>query len=237
MFKTLETPFLKICCMANVAEAHAAIAAGASAIGVVGPMPSGAGIITLEAAREICRAMKGRAHCFLLSSAREAEDLIAEIDFTGADVLQIVDHVDEDVRLAIRAARPDVKIVQVVHMESEASVVWGLQAAHSADMLLLDSGSFAGPVKELGGTGRVHDWTLSRDLVTSAPVPCLLAGGIGAHNARVALTDVKPFGLDLCSSVRSADLLDQVKLDALQAAVFGSIKPTETSQPQTAPPV
>jgi phosphoribosylanthranilate isomerase len=222
MFTTRRTPFLKICCMASIAEARAAVAAGASAIGVVGPMPSGAGIITLETAREICQAMAGQVHCFLLSSATTAEALIAEADFTGADVLQIVDHVDDAVRVAIRAARPWLAIVQVVHIESQASVDWGLAAAASADMLLLDSGSFAGPVKELGGTGRVHDWSLSAALVAASPVPCLLAGGIGAHNARSALAAVKPFGLDLCSSVRTDDVLELAKLEALVQAALGT---------------
>jgi phosphoribosylanthranilate isomerase len=219
MFTTRQSPFLKICCMATIAEAQAAVAAGASAIGVVGPMPSGAGIITLDRAREICLAMAGQVHCFLLSSATTAEALIAEADFTGADTLQIVDHVDEAVRLAIAAARPALKIVQVVHIESGASIDWGVDAARTSHMLLLDSGSFTGPVKELGGTGRVHDWSLSAKLVAASPVPCLLAGGIGAHNAARALAAVRPFGLDLCSSVRTSDLLDHIKLHALTVAL------------------
>jgi phosphoribosylanthranilate isomerase len=222
MFTTRTSPFLKICCMGSVEEAKAAVAAGASAIGVVGPMPSGAGIITLDKAREICTVMAGSVHCFLLSSALSADTLIDEADMTGADVLQIVDHVDEAVRRAIRADRPLLKIVQVVHIESQASVEWGLSAAMSSDMLLLDSGSFAGPIKELGGTGRVHDWRLSRALIAASPIPCLLAGGIGAHNAQAALQAVRPFGLDLCSSVRSEDVLDQGKLSALQQAMFGA---------------
>jgi phosphoribosylanthranilate isomerase len=220
MFTIRRTPFLKICCMADVNEARAAVAAGGSAIGVVGPMPSGAGIISLDRAREICMAMAGQVHCFLLSSATTADALIAEADFTGADTLQIVDHVAPDVRVAIAAARPDLRIVQVVHIESDASVDWGLEAAATAHMLLLDSGSFAGPVKELGGTGRVHDWSLSARLVAASPVPCLLAGGIGAHNAGSALAALRPFGLDLCSSVRTGDLLDHAKLAALQTAAF-----------------
>jgi phosphoribosylanthranilate isomerase len=220
MFTTRVAPFLKICCMASVDEARAAVAAGASAIGVVGPMPSGAGIITLAQARQICTAMAGQVHCVLLSSALSAEALIAEADYTGADTLQIVDHVDEYVRLAIRAARPALNIIQVVHIEDDASITWGVAAAASADMLLLDSGSLAGPVKELGGTGRTHDWRLSARLVAASPVPCLLAGGIGAHNAGKALEAVKPFGLDLCSSVRTDGRLDPARLKALSAAVF-----------------
>ncbi len=211
--------FLKICCIASVQEADAAIVAGASAIGLVAEMPSGPGTIDDRRIAEIAAATKGRAQRFLLSSRTSADALIAHVDATGVDTLQIVDHVDAQVREQIRLARPELNLVQVVHVENPASVEWGLVAAQTADMLLLDSGRLVADVRELGGTGRTHDWSLSAEIVRRSPIPTLLAGGIGAHNVALALEQVMPHGIDLCSSVRTDDRLHPGKLSALVAAM------------------
>ena len=216
-------PFLKECCIASTTEACMAFDAGASAIGLVGPMPSGPGTIALDQASRISRDTEGLGHRFLLSSATASDALITEVDQTGVDVLQIVDHVPASVRLAVRSARPDLIIVQVVHVEDDISIEWALAAAETADALLLDSGSLTGPVKELGGTGRIHDWRFSADIVRRSPVPCLLAGGLGPDNVTAALQQVRPAGIDLCSRIRTNGVLDSRKLTArAQAMNLGS---------------
>jgi len=87
------------------------------------------------------------------------------------------------------------------------------------DALLLDSGNPALAVKELGGTGRVHDWSLSRRIRDAVPKPIFLAGGLRSTNVREAIAAVQPFGLDLCSSVRINDVLDEQKLKSFFEAV------------------
>ena len=115
---------------------------------------------------------------------------------------------------AIREELPDVKIVQVIHVTGDESVDEALRVAASVDALLLDSGNPKLAVKELGGTGRRHDWSLSRRIVDSSPVPVYLAGGLNAGNVAEAIETVRPFGVDICSGVRTDGKLDEAKLSA-----------------------
>jgi phosphoribosylanthranilate isomerase len=104
--------------------------------------------------------------------------------------------------------------VQVVHVLDEESVEEALRVAPEVDALLLDSGNQRLAVKLLGGTGRTHDWTLSRRVVEQSPRPVFLAGGLTPENVREAVERVGPFGLDVCSGVRTAGRLDERKLAA-----------------------
>ena len=133
--------------------------------------------------------------------------------------LQLVDHLDAAVHRALRSALPGITLVQVVHVEDEESVEYALVAARTVDALLLDSGRLKAPVKELGGTGRTHDWALSRRIRDQAGKPIFLAGGLRATNVADAIRAVQPFGLDLCTGVRSDGALDATKLHEFLSAV------------------
>ena len=74
-------------------------------------------------------------------------------------------------------------------------------------------------IKELGGTGHTHDWSLSRRIREDISIPLFLAGGLNQANVAEAIAAVEPFGLDLCSSVRTNDHLDPAKLRAFFAAI------------------
>jgi phosphoribosylanthranilate isomerase len=87
---------------------------------------------------------------------------------------------------------------------------------------LLDSGNPSLAVKELGGTGRVHDWKLSREIRDKASVPVYLAGGLNASNAAQAVREVQPFALDVCSGVRTGGALDAAKVQAFMRAAHSS---------------
>jgi phosphoribosylanthranilate isomerase len=163
------------------------------------------------------------ADTFLLTSRTGAEAIATQHAAAGTTTLQLVDHVPHEDLRRLRRLRPGVRLVQVIHVTGEASLAEALAAAPLVDALLLDSGNPALAVKELGGTGRTHDWALSRRIRDAVwPLPLYLAGGLGAHNVAEAFRAVQPFGLDLCSSVRSGGRLDAVKLQAFMAAVSAS---------------
>ncbi|MBK8880569.1 MAG: phosphoribosylanthranilate isomerase [Haliscomenobacter sp.] len=210
----MALPRIKICCISSVEEARMAVAAGASALGFVGPMPSGPGVIRNELIPEIIRTVPPPVATFLLSSQTTSEGLASHQKLTHANTLQIVDHVPLHLFPLLRKALPHVKLVQVVHVLNEASVEEALAYAAHADALLLDSGNPHLKVKVLGGTGTTHDWTLSRKIVDQAAIPVFLAGGLTQGNARQALDQVNPYGLDVCSGVRTNGRLDPRKLEA-----------------------
>lgn len=210
---------VKICCIAGASEARAASVAGADALGLVGDMPSGPGVIDDATARTVERATPPGVTAFLLTARTAGDEIAAHALFVGAPVVQIVHHVDPAVHGIVRRAAPGLKIVQVVHVEDEAATGLAHAYARSADALLLDSGKPGADTPELGGTGRRHDWDISRRIVREVGVPVWLAGGITPWNAAEAIETVKPFGLDLCTGVRSAGRLDAAKLKSLFAAV------------------
>lgn len=212
-------PRVKICCISSPNEAAVAIAHGASALGLVSHMPSGPGVVADVDIAQIIRAVPPPIATFLLTSAVSCDAIIAQQLRMRPTTLQLVDHVDAYVHRALRSALPGITLVQVVHIEDESSVDYALAAAPSVDALLLDSGRLNAPVKELGGTGRTHDWSLSRTIRDHAGKPVFLAGGLRAENVVEAIRTVEPFGLDLCTGVRTDGALDPLKLAAFMCEV------------------
>jgi phosphoribosylanthranilate isomerase len=211
---------VKVCCIKSVEEAWMAIDAGAAALGLVSHMPSGPGVISDEAVAEIAAALPPGVDSFLLTSSQDVEAIAAQQRAAGARTLQLVDELSEGAHAGLRAALPGVKLVQVVHVTGPESVEQARAVAPSVDALLLDSGNPALAVKELGGTGRRHDWELSRRIRASVEVPLFLAGGLRPDNVREAIETVGPYGLDVCSGLRSGEGfdLDADKLERFMAA-------------------
>lgn len=206
---------VKICCIASIEEAEIAIRAGAWAIGLVGKMPSGPGPIADELIAKIAEHVRGRVETFLLTSEQSADAIIAHAQRTRTTTIQIVDALTEGTYADIRRALPEVKLVQVIHVEDESSLEAALAAAEYVDYLLLDSGRPKLQVKELGGTGRVHDWEISKQIRERSRVPVFLAGGLNPENVAEAVRIVQPFGVDVCSGVRRDGKLDEGKLNSL----------------------
>jgi phosphoribosylanthranilate isomerase len=214
-------PKVKICCISSLAEAKMAIEHGASALGLVAKMPSGPGPISDELIQEIAASVPPPIASFLLTSRTDAAGIAAHQQAVGTNTVQIVDALSEGSYADLRLALPGISIVQVIHVIDERSVEEALEIAPLVDALLLDSGNPNLAVKELGGTGRVHNWALSRQIVEQAPKPVFLAGGLKAENVRAAMDAVQPWGLDLCSGVRTNGNLDSMKLEAFFKAVYG----------------
>jgi len=215
----MPAPKVKICCIGSVEEARTAIRFGAAALGLVGPMPSGPGVIADEQIRAIACATPPPVATFLLTSETSAREIIDHQRRVATNTLQLVDALREGDYADIRSALPAIKLVQVIHVVDEASIDEALRVAPQVDTLLLDSGNPKLAVKVLGGTGRVHDWSLSRRIVEQSDTPVFLAGGLHAGNVRRAIDEVQPYGLDLCSGVRTDGRLDPVKLEAFFAAI------------------
>lgn len=212
-------PRIKICCIGSVAEAQLAIAHGASALGLVSEMPSGPGIIPDDLISAIAATVPKFIGTFLLTSRTESAPIIEHIRRCGTNTVQLVDAVGENVYRDLRRELPDIRIVQVVHVTGNAVVGEALRIAGRVDALLLDSGNPTLEVKELGGTGRTHDWSRSRQIVESVKCPVFLAGGLNPGNILDAVRQVQPYGVDLCSGVRTEGRLDPLKLTDFFAAI------------------
>lgn len=210
---------VKICCISSVQEARLAVRLGADAVGLVSRMPSGPGVVSEDLIAMIAAQVPPPIATFLLTSETKAAAIIAQQARCGTNTIQLCDRVESRVHAEIREALPGVRVVQVVHVNGDDSVDEALGVAGSVDALLLDSGNQNLDVKELGGTGRVHDWRLSERIVLSAPVPVFLAGGLGPINVAGAIRSVRPFGVDICSGVRTGGKLDRNVLSSFMEAV------------------
>ncbi len=213
-------PRIKICCISSVSEAKLAVAHGASALGLVGPMPSGPGVITDELILEIAKNVPPPIGTFLLTSETKVKEIIAHHAKVLTNTIQIVDSLSEGFYHQIKNALPAVKLVQVIHVLDESSVDEAIRISEEVDALLLDSGNPNLAIKVLGGTGNTHNWKLSRKIAEQSKVPVFLAGGLKAENVKQAIDEVQPFGLDLCSGVRTDKKLDVSKLEAFFKAAW-----------------
>ncbi len=216
----MDKTHIKICCISSVEEAKLAINLGASAIGLVGHMPSGPGIIKDELIAEIVSSVPKDIDTFLLTSETKVSDIIAHYSKVNTTTIQLVDSLTEGTHQQIKLVLPHVKIVQVLHVLDESSINEAIKVSKYVDTILLDSGNPNLTTKELGGTGKVHNWEISKAIVESVNIPVFLAGGLNSDNALKAIQKVKPYGLDLCSGVRTNGILDKAKLTAF----FKSIK-------------
>jgi len=229
------TPRIKICCIASMEEAWLAIRHGAAALGLVSEMPSGPGVIPDDRITEIAARVPPGVATFLLTSRTDVDAILEQHRRCRTNTIQFCDRLAPDSYAVLRASMPGIALVQVVHVTGPESIDEARAIAPHVDAILLDSGNPSAAVKELGGTGRVHDWAVSRRLREEVDVPIYLAGGLKPDNVEEAVRQVGPFGLDVCSGVRTGDALDETKLAAFVAAarrakgVNGIISPRQDS--------
>jgi phosphoribosylanthranilate isomerase len=207
--------------MASVEEARMAIEHGASAVGLVSAMPSGPGPIPEELIAEIAATIPPGVSSFLLTCQQNVDALIDQQRRLRVNTLQICDRLAPRSYERLREALPGVSLVQVVHVTGPESVEEAIAIAPEVDAVLLDSGNQSLPIKELGGTGRTHDWSLSRAIRDAIEVPLFLAGGLKPENVAAAICEVQPFGIDVCSGLRTEGKLDPQKLAAFFRAALG----------------
>jgi phosphoribosylanthranilate isomerase len=212
--KPTARPRVKICCIASVEEAWMALDAGASAVGLVSAMPSGPGPIAEDLIAEIAATIPPGVSSFLLTCLQDAASIIEQQRRLGVNTIQICDRLTEGSYQDLREALPGVSLVQVIHVTGPEAVDEAIAVAPYVDAVLLDSGNQSLAIKELGGTGRTHDWTLSRKIREAIEAPLFLAGGLNPSNVAAAIREVQPFGIDVCSGLRTNGALDPQKLTA-----------------------
>lgn len=213
---------IKVCCISSFEEAKLAIELGADALGLVAHMPSGPGVIGDELVHQIASRVCPPVSTFLLTSQTQAVDIAKHVKFCGTDTVQIVSHVDPNELAALKYILPSTRRVQVIHIEGPESLTLLDRYVEHVHAFLLDSGRPMATVPELGGTGRIHDWSTSAEFVRRSPHPVFLAGGLRPENVAEAIQRVRPFGVDLCSGVRTDGKLDATKLSWCVKAVARS---------------
>ncbi|NOZ60771.1 MAG: phosphoribosylanthranilate isomerase [Calditrichaeota bacterium] len=220
-----KTPLVKICCIQSVEEAFLAMRFGASLLGLVSEMPSGPGAISEEKIEKIATAVPRGITTVLLTSLTNAEEIIRQQRRCKTNAIQLVDRSKGDDLRKLKDSLPGIGLIQVIHIAGEESITVAEEIVSFVDAILLDSGNPNLTVKELGGTGRVHDWRISARIRELSAKPVFLAGGLTPENVKSAIETVKPFAVDVCSGVRSNGYLNEEKLKRFFAAIKSATKP------------
>jgi phosphoribosylanthranilate isomerase len=208
----MTKPRIKICCIQSIEEAQLAIKYGVSALGLVSEMPSGPGVISEEMIEKIATAIPPSIGTFLLTSKQDVDEIIFQQKKCKTNTIQLCDRLEQSSHKELKDKLPGISIVQVIHIRGEESLEEAIKVAENVDALLLDSGNQDLKTKILGGTGKTHNWDISKKIVETVNKPVFLAGGLNPDNIRQATQTVKPFGVDVCNGVRTDGILDPVKL-------------------------
>lgn len=203
---------VKVCCIASLEEARLAVGAGAAAVGLVSTMPSGPGVIPDRRIAAIAARVPPGVASVLLTARTDPEAIVEQHRRARTNAVQLVDRLAVEARRALRDALPGISLLQVVHVGGPEAIDEAREAARAADAVLLDSGRPDAEVRELGGTGRPHDWAVSRRIVDQVEVPVFLAGGLRPENVGEAIRTVRPYGVDVCSGLRTEGYLDETEL-------------------------
>ena len=220
--RAMHRPRVKICCIGSLEEAWMAIGHGADALGLVSEMPSGPGVISEDLIQLIAARVPPAVSSFLLTCKQDASSIIAQQRRAGVNTIQICDRLESGSYEDLRNALPGIALVQVIHVNGPEAIDEAVEIAPNVNGILLDSGNQGLAVKELGGTGRTHDWSLSRRIREAVDVPVFLAGGLNPNNISEAVREVGPFGVDVCSGVRTNGKLDEVKLSNFFEMIAGA---------------
>jgi len=216
-------PRVKVCCISSVQEAKMAISYGASALGLVSEMPSGPGVISEGLIAQVAARVPPAVSSFLLTSKPDTLEIVAQQRRLGVNAIQICGQLQFGTYDDLRQALPGIALIQVIQVTGQESIEKAVSAAPHVSGLLLDSGNPFLAVPELGGTGQVHDWEISRRIRELVEVPVFLAGGLNPDNITDAIQQVQPFGVDVCSGVRTNGKLDEKKLSQFFSKVAASL--------------
>jgi phosphoribosylanthranilate isomerase len=231
---------IKICCIGSLEEARLALRHGATSIGLVSRMPSGPGPIPEDLIAEIAAALPRDTDSVLLTSKLTVSEIAGQHQRCRTRSIQLCAMLPLEAYPTLRATLPEVRIIQALHVPAGHGLREAASLAAHVDAFLLDSGGIdelaadaecpggpgrtlrdggceagdiaPGSLRTLGGTGRTHDWEKSRAICEAVSLPVYLAGGLRPENVAAAIRQVRPYGVDVCTGVRTAGRLDEAKL-------------------------
>ena len=196
-------PFVKICGIQTYEEACAALDCGATALGMlVGLTHRAEDRIDAATAAGILRRLPTGTEAVLVTHLLDPDAVAGLAAGIGTRTIQIHDDMTLADLQRLRRLAPGTRLLKAVHVTGEDALDRARAYASDADALVLDSRT----ADRLGGTGRTHDWSISRRIVAAvAPLPVYLAGGLRPENVAQGIAQVRPAGVDVNSGVEDAD--------------------------------
>ncbi len=197
--------YVKICGIRRHEDALIAAELGADAIGLlVGQRHNSADFISAAVAREISRTLPPSVEAVLVTHITEVDEIDRLLRQSGIRAVQLHSEITADSIANLRTRFPDLKVFKSVHVISAESVRYPEGFSKVVDGFVLDTINVA--TDQVGGTGNIHDWSISQKIVERFPdIPIILAGGLNSKNVRSAIESVHPFGVDVNSGTKGSD--------------------------------
>jgi phosphoribosylanthranilate isomerase len=195
----LRSVRVKICGITREEDLAFAVAAGADAVGFLVGVPSSPRNLTLERAERLLRQVPVFVDSVVVTAPQSIDELVEICEKLKPTAIQI--HGKKDFEASeIRERLKDTRLIKTVYVTEDALNETAVEELKTFDAVLLDSFTKG----QYGGTGRVHDWNLSRKIKEAvAPLPVILAGGLKPENVKEAILTVQPYAVDVASGVES----------------------------------
>lgn len=194
--------YIKICGIQTQDEALLCSNAGCTAVGFLLALTHKAeDKTTPEVAREIINKLPAEVEKVMVTHSPDACEIARIANFTGVSAVQLHGDMPEKEIGRVKALLPGLPLIKAIHIEDDRDTVlsYARQMSRLVDRLLLDSRT----VDRLGGTGKTHDWLISKEVVRQMAIPVILAGGLTPGNVSQAIEQVNPFGVDVNSGVEN----------------------------------
>ena len=201
----------KICGITREEDLTVAMDAGADAIGFLVGVPSSPRNLTLERAETLLDQVPIFIDSIVVTAPKSIEWLVEIYERLKPSGIQI--HGKEELDSSIIHEKiEDVNLIKTVYVTEDALNETVIKDLKTFDAVLLDSFSQG----QYGGTGKVHDWILSRQIKEAvSPIPVILAGGLNPENVKEAILAVEPYAVDVASGVEAnPGIKDQSKVRA-----------------------
>jgi phosphoribosylanthranilate isomerase len=185
---------VKICGITNLADAEAAIAAGADALGFILHEKSPR-FIPIEKAIAIVEQLPPfvQSVAVTVNATKEFSNLGWRKQLKRFNLAQL--H-GRETPVHVRAVGKYLPVIKAVPAGDAAAID---PAAYDVSAFLLDT-----PSKDHGGTGRTFDWNLAVEFKKRTSRPLILSGGLNPENVAQAIAQVQPYAVDVSSGVEAS---------------------------------
>lgn len=201
---------VKICGIRSIDDAMAVVEAGADALGFLVDIKGAKSSVGSATAAAIISHMPPLVSSVAVTTETDAKAILRVIKNARATTVQLQGKVTPDTVRAVKVFF--VKVYVAIHMSDENAIEEAKRFEDAADAIILDSTDKSGA---LGGTGKTHDWNISRKIAESVSIPVILAGGLTPENVTEAVLKVRPYAVDVQSGVTNPDgskSLEKVRL-------------------------
>lgn len=206
----------KLCGIRSRRDLEVALSAGADAVGFIcGVTHRSDDALSEQAARELACLTPPYVSRVLVTHLQEAAAILGLAAFLEADTIQLHGLL-EHATVAEVFAKAGRRVTKAIHVTGPEALEEAERYLDACDALHLDSRS----ADRLGGTGQVHDWSISRRIVElayeRAQLPVVLAGGLRPENVAKAIERTGAYAVDVNSGIED----EQGEKDSAKAAAF-----------------